>query len=232
MFYEKIKNIGLERKNTEFPFFMDNPKISKNKWILLIIGSIILLLCSTSFGESDLSTIIVVLVSIIIPLYTFKGHWKEIFKKPEINDIWVILFCLICDGILTLTLSSLLGDIGISGYDNSWLNYNIFDLIFVFIQLLWEEILRFIPFISLLYLSYKYTANRNLSIIIGTIFCLIVFGLMHTSTYGDAFYSLITIGFGSLFLAYSYLRTKNLLVAYILHLLIDFSIFALEIIGI
>lgn len=232
MFYEKIKNIGLKRKNTEFPFFKDNPKLFRNKWISLIIGSAVLFLCSFSFGDDDLSTIIVISTSILIPLYAFKGHWQEIFKKPEKNDIWIIIFCLICDTVLTLTLSILLGDIGISGADNSWLNYNVIDLIFVCIQLLWEELLRYIPFIAALYLSYKYTSKRDLSVTIGTITCLIIFGLMHTSTYGNVIYALITIGFGSIFLAYSYIRTKNLFVTYILHLVIDFTIFILEIIGI
>ncbi|AGN17223.1 CPBP family intramembrane glutamic endopeptidase [Methanobrevibacter sp. AbM4] len=229
MFLLKIKDIGWERKNTEFPFFKDNPRLSNTKWALLVIESVIIVLCSFSlFGGEELSTLILFFSSIIVPLYAFKGHWREIFKKPEINDIWVIIFCVAGDLLLGILLSFLLSYLGLVGADNSWLNYTIWDFLWVFPQLVWEEVLRFIPFIASLYLCYKGSDKRNLSVIIATIISLLVFGFVHITTYGNVFYALIGVGFGSIFLAYSYLRTKNLFVAYIVHVLIDYGIFALE----
>lgn len=108
--------------------------------------------------------------------------------------------------------------------ESQFLNMNLFTLIINTLQIFSEEIFRIFLFLILMYFLYKYTNNRKKSIIISTVLVLIVFGLMHVNTYG---YNIIQIlllqGFGSIFEFLGYLKTKNLAIPIIIHLLINIS---------
>ena len=108
--------------------------------------------------------------------------------------------------------------------ESQFLNMNLLTLIINTLQIFSEEIFRIFLFLILMYFLYKYTNNRKKSIIISTVLVLIVFGLMHVNTYG---YNIIQIlllqGFGSIFELLGYLKTKNLAIPIIIHLLINIS---------
>ena len=105
------------------------------------------------------------------------------------------------------------------------------DIIFwinVFIQIMGEELFKLSLFLLLMFLIYKLAKNRKMSIVLSVLITLLVFGLMHHTAYADSWLQIIfVIGLGSVFYLYAYLKTKNILTSYIVHLLIDLIVFTL-----
>ena len=91
----------------------------------------------------------------------------------------------------------------------------------LFPALMIEELLKFIPFSLLLTVLYKFTNNRKVSVIITTFLILILFGLIHYTQDNTIISVLVIQGFGSIFEYIGYIKTKNILVCYITHLLTD-----------
>lgn len=58
---------------------------------------------------------------------------------------------------------------------------------------------------------------------------MIAFGTAHAGTYGTLLQVLLIQGLGSIFDLYAYIKTKNVLVSYIAHVLFDCIPFVLEI---
>ena len=80
-----------------------------------------------------------------------------------------------------------------------------------------------------MYVVYRFTNNRNLALYIGIIATLLAFGLIHYSAYsGRILQTLLIQGLGSIFNLYAYMKTKNFVVSYAVHILIDFTGFFLK----
>lgn len=225
--FDKLKSIGWERENTDFPFYNDNPKLSNNKWYALIVVSVFLALGSSSFGYDVYISIGILVLPVLVVIYAFKGHFGEIVKVPELNDFWLIILCIIGELILTLSLASIIPGANVTAQDDFAVSLTVMNIIETVIQLIWEELYKFILFITALYVSYKFTSKRGFSVVIATVFALTFFGAMHLSVYSDLFYSVVTIGYGSIVTVYAYLRTKNLLVSYLVHLCYDLILMVL-----
>ena len=95
-----------------------------------------------------------------------------------------------------------------------------------------EELVKFIPLMFLMRLVYKFTSNRKLTIVIPAVIILICFGLIH---YYPPYLTLASVlaiqGFGTIFEMYGYIRTKNIFVPYISHLLTSATVFIVVLLG-
>ena len=95
-----------------------------------------------------------------------------------------------------------------------------------------EELLKFIPLMFFMRAVYKFSENLKLSVVISVTIVLIVFGLLHYNPPTNTLVSVLLLqGLGSLFEVYGYLKTKNIFVPYISHLLTDAFSFILILIG-
>ena len=95
-----------------------------------------------------------------------------------------------------------------------------------------EELFKVIAFLIAMFLIYRITKNRKVSMIIGVLAALLAFGALHYYSYSGNWPQIIfIIGIGSLFYFYAYLKTKNVMVSYIVHLLIDGIIFVCAILA-
>lgn len=96
-----------------------------------------------------------------------------------------------------------------------------------------EELLKFISLMFFMRLFFKISANRKLSIILSSIIIMICFGLIHYDPSVTTIVSVLLLqGLGTIFEIYGYLKTKNIFVPYISHLLTDGIIFILVIFGV
>ena len=93
-----------------------------------------------------------------------------------------------------------------------------------------EELFKVILLILVMSLVYYFSKNRKLSIVLAVIMTMIVFGAAHEGAYGTLLQVLLIQGLGSIFDLYAYMKTKNVFVSYIAHLLFDFTPYFLEII--
>ena len=92
-----------------------------------------------------------------------------------------------------------------------------------FFQLMGEELFKVFILLMVMFAVYRFTQNRGLAITLAIIVTLFVFGIAHSRAYSGRLLQILLIqGLGSIFDLYAYMKTKNVMVSYILHLLIDF----------
>ena len=98
-------------------------------------------------------------------------------------------------------------------------------------SLMGEELIKLIPFLFFLRLFFKFSNNRKLSIVAAMILVMVFFAMLHLMDLKSLPSVLLIQGLGSIFEFYGYIKTKNVFVSYITHLLTDVFIFTLVIVG-
>lgn len=216
---------NFEENELDLPFYYDEPFLSKSKWILLVLS--IILFIAIPYVPLDVNenlfSIMLFLVTFIPLVYVCKGNLSLFFRKVRRKDMKIILICLVAYYIYTFAVSQLLLLVGIVPQPNAVLDSNM-DLIFwitLVIQLMGEELFKIILMLLVMKGLYNLTDNRKTSLICSILVSLLVFGLIHYSVYGVLAQIILIIGLGSIFEIYIYLKTKNVLTSYILHVLID-----------
>lgn len=215
-----------EDKNNDFPFYNGNPPISKIDWAILLTG--VLVFIGILFYPYDIDhrivSVLFCLVVLIPIVYVSRNNLSLFFKKPKRKDIVLILMCVILYYMYGIIVASILIQSGVQTYANAIITFDM-DLIFwitTLIQLLGEELFKISLFILTLFAVYHFTHKRKLAIVCGVILSLLVFGLLHYNAYNGALLQIILIiSIGGIFYTYAYLKTKNVVVTYIIHIIID-----------
>lgn len=217
----------------DFPFYNNIPKLSTAEWLLLLIAVIITLLLVTLPGlKTDYSPILIGLIMLIPALYICKGNYSLFFKKPKKRDILTIILCVIAYYVYAIVITGILQSMGYSASANAVLakfsSPSVFLIISPLIQLIGEEFLKIFMLLIVMYVVYKSTNNRGLSISLGVIITLLIFGLIHYEAYNGRILQILLLqGLGSIFDLYAYMKTKNVVVSYIVHVIVDYIPFAL-----
>lgn len=220
-----------EDTSRDFPYYRHNPKISKGAWIVLLLAVPISFLVYAIFSieHEIIGSILFVLVLLIPLMYFSNWDFSLIFHKPTKSEIRLAVLLFIGYMIYAIAVGEVLDLIGqsstVSG-DYFGVNWEmLFSLVF---SMLAEELVKFIPLMFFMRLLYKFTNNRKLSIVVSTAVILIFFGLLHYDPGITPIMSVLVIqGLGSIFELYGYIKTKNLFVPYLCHLLTDGFIFLL-----
>ena len=162
-------------------------------------------------------------------MYAAKGKIGLICKKFQKSDVKLLLILLVLEIVVSLSLIVLLDFLlGSSSQANPAFDsiHNIKFWITFPLQIFNEELIKIIGFIIVLFLVNKLTNNRKLGVIIATIISLSIFGFLHYPAYKDIVHSVIAIGLGSIVTMYAYLKTKNILASYVIHISYDILMFA------
>jgi hypothetical protein len=220
------KFFKFENENIDFPFYNGKPLLSTPDWLILLAGVLAfigLLFIRTPFDNNTISVLLC--LSVLIPIiYVSKGKFELIFRKPKRKDIKLIILCLIGYYIYTLSITIVIDVLHMAPVENAVfsVDMNLVFWITVFIQLLGEELYKLSVFLILMHLLYKFTNDRKISLICSAIMTLLSFGLLHYHSYnGNLAQIICVIGIGGLIYFYPYLKTKNIVIAYIVHILID-----------
>ena len=173
-------------------------------------------------------------IVLIVPvLYFLKWDYKAIFRKPSRRDLLLVVALFAGYMIYSLAIGMVLEQIGIvSSGTVDPTSVGAMKLVITVFNVLGEEFIKFIPFMFLLRVIYKYSNNRKLSVIISVALILIMFASMHAVNPIMFIFALFIQGFGSIFEFYGYIKTKNVLVSFLCHLLTDEFIFMLMLLGI
>lgn len=214
-----------EEDEYDIPFYRKTPRLTRNNLIILLIGFIIAV--TTPFiipeGQHILLKACIITIATLIPvLYTMKDNLKTIFRIPKARDILTIIFGFLIYMALSILISSTLLALGVPTPSNNAVTTNTtLASISMIIQILGEELLKFIAFVITMSYAYKKYNRRN-SIIIALIISQLLYAVFHIPAYGlNIPHLLLSIGLVSSVLPVIYLRTKNITVTYITHLLID-----------
>lgn len=218
-----------EKDLTDFPF----EDVPNKNWLLSLIISIGGFFY-ISFGLSTLPKFLMnqYFISFLFLFFCFLSlyvldvkFFGKLFKKFKKRDIGIIILTIIMSYILAI-LSSIGGvDLVENPITDFISKDNIVQILFLTaIQLIGEEILFVIPFLFT-YNKLKKNMKNKYSVLIAWIISSLFFGMLHLQTYSFNFYqAFIVIGAVRMGMSWSYIKTKNLNVSYIAHVLYDFII--------
>jgi hypothetical protein len=107
-------------------------------------------------------------IVLIVPvLYFLKWDYKAIFRKPSRRDLLLVVALFAGYMIYSLAIGMVLEQIGIvSSGTVDPTSVGAMKLVITVFNVLGEEFIKFIPFMFLLRVIYKYSNNRKLSVII------------------------------------------------------------------
>ena len=217
----------------DIPFYNNNPRISKKGWVALFALLFSCLIISLSVPE--LIGSLVFCFGLLIPiLYFARWDYSLLFHKPTKDELKLAVLMFIGYIVYAMAISLVLDYFGLAGItDDSPIATTVISFVSMFFSLMGEELLKFIPFVFLMRVVYKFSKNRNLAISISSVFVMISFGLIHYYPPYNTIISVILLqGLGTIFEIYGYLKTKNLFVPYISHLLTDMFVLVVTLVGI
>lgn len=230
------KYFSFEDGKYDFPLYDKKDLITSKTGIGLILSLIIFIfLVIGPIKFHNIQEQIILFFSMAIPLlYITGGKLGDFVRKPELNDIKLIILCVFGNFLLLFIITSIVTIINtivpfnpletIQYTGNFESLSNILLILANFLQIIGEELFRIIPFILIMHLVFKNTHNRKLAIILGTFGCLLLTGLMHINSYSNIIYCIVVMGFGSFFTLYAYLKSKNLLLSIIVHALYNLMV--------
>lgn len=224
-----------ENKDRDFPFYNNNPKISKLGWFVLWLSIFVSVIAYALVGEvcpEIIASIVFVLILIIPVLYFCNWDISILFQKPKLKEVGLAILLFAGYMVYAFAIGEVLSFFGILS-DESLANTSI-DALFIislFFSLMAEEFLKFIPFMFFMRVIYKFSNNRKLAIIVSMLLVMVGFALMHLTGFNFLVSVLVIQGFGSIFEFYGYIKTKNLLIPYITHLTTDVFIFLMILLG-
>lgn len=213
----------------DFPYYKHNPRISKGQWFILLLLIPIGLLGSVLIQPEIVGSMFFCFILLIPLLYFSNWDYKLMFHKPTKNEI--ILGVLMFAGymIYAILMGFVLDTFHLSAPEiTEDMGITLMSIVSLIFSMMGEELLKFIPLMLLLRIFYKYSNNRKLSIALSTAIVMMGFGFLH---YAPGYTTLISAlalqGFGTIFEMYGYLKTKNIFVPYISHILTDAVAFIL-----
>ncbi len=227
-----IDRFKFEDEGYDFPFYNKNPYIHKWGCVVLFVAFIAGTLLAVISG--NLPRMILGCIVLIVPvLYFLKWDYKAIFRMPSRKDLVLIVALFVGYIAYGMVMDIILKQFGIvsPGTMGSEL-ITVMTLITSIFSLMGEEFLKFIPFIFFLRVIYKFSNNRKLSVIISIAIIMVMFACFHAYNPTMLIFALFVQGFGSIFEFYGYIKTKNILVPYLTHLLTDEIIFIIALLGI
>ena len=108
----EIDRFKFEDRNTDFPFYNNNPHIPIWGWIVLFIAGLIGFFLTGS--NKPYFSIIGCVILIVPVLYFLKWDYKAIFQKPSLRDIALALGLFVGYLIYAICISSVMDAINIS----------------------------------------------------------------------------------------------------------------------
>ena len=227
-----------ERPGIDFPFYDDDSVPAWHGWLLLGVSLFVAVALNVSVflpvDRSVFKIIVVFLIPLVTLLFVARGNIGTIIKKPRLGDILLILIVTVLSMVYSLAAGALSGFIvGAPTHGNPLMGETIDAgrIALVFVQLFGEELFKTNMMLGILLLLFRRSGNRKSAIVIATLVTALVFGLAHYAAYGSLLQILLIPGLGSIICLFAYLKTKNMLVTYVAHLIIDFIPFGLATLG-
>ena len=227
-----IDYFKFENKDLDFPVYDKNPHIPKRGWIVLLIAMFVGFLMQGLTENEMIDSILFCFIVLIPLLYYLKWDYKALFQKPKAKEVGLAVALFIGYIIYSLVVGSALDYFSLTGtstIEGVTLTFaSIPPLLF---SLMGEELIKLIPFLFFLRLFFKFSNNRKLSIAAAMTLVMVFFAMLHLMDLKSLPSVLLIQGLGSIFEFYGYIKTKNVFVSYITHLLTDVFIFTLVIVG-
>lgn len=223
----------LSFEKRDFPFYDENPRMSKIGWLVLLVSVPVALFSFryVDFYTNEFAGSIVFLLIMLIPLLYFSDwDYSLFFRKPTKDELILAVMMFLAFFIYSFIMSNLLDASGLASIASG--EENIISIISLVFSMMAEELMKFIPLMFLLRVLFKYTSNRRLSIMLSSAVTLVFFALIHLEPGVSLLSVLLIQGLGSIFHLYVYLKSKNLFASYLSHLMTDAFVLIIAMFGI
>ena len=223
----------LSFEKRDFPFYDENPRMSKIGWLVLLVSVPVALFSFryVDFYTNEFVASIFFLLIMLIPLLYFSDwDYSLFFRKPTKDELILAVVMFLAFFIYSFIMSNLLDASGLASIASG--EENIISIISLVFSMMAEELMKFIPLMFLLRVFFKYTSNRRLSIMLSSAVTLVFFALIHLEPGVSLLSVLLIQGLGSIFHLYVYLKSKNLFASYLSHLMTDAIVLIMAMLGI
>ena len=223
----------LSFEKRDFPFYDENPRMSKIGWLVLLVSVPVALFSFryVDFYTNEFVASIFFLLIMLIPLLYFSDwDYSLFFRKPTKDELILAVVMFLAFFIYSFIMSNLLDASGLASIASG--EENIISIISLVFSMMAEELMKFIPLMFLLRVFFKYTSNRRLSIMLSSAVTLVFFALIHLEPGVSLLSVLLIQGLGSIFHLYVYLKSKNLFASYLSHLMTDAIVLIIAMFGI
>ena len=232
----------------DFPYYNGKPVgLSGKQWLLLMLGVLagfLVLIAPLPLFAGSIGQFIPATLFFAIPLATLAWvtpqHWIALFRRVTSCDIkWMILFAL-----LTIVVTMVIGLMvmqTLGTHSNPVLagmaTQTPVELMLFFLktlpQLLGEEVLTILPFLALMtFLFTRLHWSRKGAIIGAWLLSALLFGAAHLPTYDwNMVQAFVVIGSARLILLLPYIMTKNIWASAGAHILNDWTLFMIVLLG-
>lgn len=240
--------LGLEDQGRDFPFYNASP-------VGLTAGQWLVLMCAVAAGlaalsgvalllQGDMAAFIPAALFVLIPLgalYVLSGHQLQaLFYKVGWRELRLMLGFALLNLLVTFSVALLVENFWTTESNPAFAelkeasSYQLaLFYLRTFIQLIGEELFTILPFLALLWLLTScFHWPRGRAIFAAWILTAILFALIHLPTYHwNLLQCLVIIGSARLVLTLAYIKTKNLWVCSGAHIINDWTLFTLAILG-
>lgn len=238
----------LEDPTGDFPFYNGRPTpISKLQWLFvvaMVVVGFLLLALPIDWPGGAFGQFIPALLLPGLPLaalaYVAPGHWRAIFGKVRGREVKLMLGFAMLNVVVSMSVGAIvhaltevtpnaataqLGDLDTAG--------RIAFFAKTLPQLFGEEVITLLPFLALMqWLSSGFGLGRKGAIIGAWLVSSLVFGLIHLPTYDwNWVQCLVVIGSARMVLTLAWIMTKNIWVSTGAHIINDWLLFAMSILG-
>lgn len=223
----------LSFENRDFPFYDENPRMSKIGWLVLLVSVPFALFSFryVCFYSNEFAGSIVFLLILLIPLLYFSDwDYSLFFRRPTKDELILAVVMFLAFFIYSSIMTNLLDASGLASITSG--DADIIPIISLVFSMMAEELVKFVPLMFLLRVLFKYTSNRRMSIVVSSAITLVFFALIHLEPGVSLLSVLLIQGLGSLFHLYVYLKTKNLFASYLSHLMTDAFVLIMAMLGI
>jgi uncharacterized protein len=239
----------LEGSSGDFPFYNGNPvSLTGGQWLLLMasvaLAFLLLALPIDWPGSSTMGQFIPAILFPAIPLATLAfiapGHWRCIFGKVGGREVRLMIGFAILNLVVSMVVGSIVSTLTTVTPNASTAGLGALDtagkLAFfgkTLPQLFGEEVMTLLPFLALMHMfAVRFGRGRKAAIIGAWVVSSLVFGLLHLPTYDwNWIQCIVIIGSARMVLTLPWILTKNIWVSTGAHIINDWLLFGLGLLG-
>ncbi|WP_340007864.1 type II CAAX endopeptidase family protein [Paenibacillus sp. FSL K6-0276] len=237
------------KQTVDYPLYNGQPYFMPiGKWVV-ILASIVLgvlpMLVDIPFMSLEVQSKIGPFLFTLLPLiglvWATKGKLGILFKKPKVSHVLYGILFFIINLIVTMAVGMLLKSLGAPLTDNAVLGHGntlsigekLWTMFVSGFQLIGEELFTILPFLAIMQLCFMgLKMSRKASVLIALIVTALIFGALHLPTYHFNFtQAILGIGIARVILTLAYMKTKNIWTSIIAHILNDWAIFGMGMLG-
>lgn len=233
----------------DFPFYNGKPvEFSTGQWAVILLAVALgfsVLVLPVPWYASRFGQFVPAILFAALPLaalaWATPKYWTALFAKVGMGDVgWMFAFAALNFAITFGIGYAVMKWHGAHANPAAGLiaNMSANDLVLWFAktvpQLLGEELVTIVPMLALMaFLHLRLKLSRMASIVTAWIATGVMFGALHLPTYSwDFMQCIVIIGSARLVLTLAYLKTRNLWVSTGAHIINDWSMFGLGLLGV